>query len=40
MKKIALMLMLLTILSKIFGFFREIALSYFHGATNISVFGN
>lgn len=36
MKKTAVLLMLITILSKIFGFAREISLSYFYGATNIS----
>ncbi|NLZ49100.1 MAG: murein biosynthesis integral membrane protein MurJ, partial [Clostridiales bacterium] len=36
MKKTALLLMIITIVSKIFGFGREIALSYFYGATNIS----
>jgi putative peptidoglycan lipid II flippase len=36
MKKIALLIMVLTILSKIFGFAREITLSYLYGASNIS----
>lgn len=36
MKKTALLLMLLTIISKIMGFGREIALSYSYGASNIS----
>jgi len=36
MKKTAILLMILTIISKIFGFFREITLSYFYGASNIS----
>lgn len=36
MKKTAFFLMLLTILSKIFGFFREVTLSFFYGASNIS----
>jgi putative peptidoglycan lipid II flippase len=36
MKKTAITLMLITILSKIFGFAREITLSYFYGASNIS----
>ena len=36
MKKTAIILMIITILSKIFGFTREIALSYFYGASNIS----
>jgi len=36
MKKTAILLMLLTIFSKIFGFGRDIILSYFYGATNIS----
>ena len=36
MKKTAILLMILTILSKIMGFLREISLSYFYGATNIS----
>jgi putative peptidoglycan lipid II flippase len=36
MKKIALMLMVLTILSKLLGFIRELTLSYFYGASNIS----
>lgn len=36
MKKTVLILMLLTIISKILGFFRDITLSYFFGATIIS----
>ena len=36
MKKTAIILMIITILSKMFGFTREIALSYFYGASNIS----
>lgn len=36
MKKTAILLMVLTIMSKIMGFLREITLSYFYGATNIS----
>lgn len=36
MKKIALILMSITILSKVFGFARDIMLSYFYGASNIS----
>jgi len=36
MKKIAIILMLVTIISKILGFFRDITLSYFYGASNIS----
>lgn len=36
MKKIALILMLITIISKILGFGREIVLAYYFGATNIS----
>lgn len=36
MKKIALLLMMITIFSKIVGFGREITLSYFYGASNIS----
>ena len=36
MKKTAILLMVLTIISKIFGFTREIVLSYFYGASNIS----
>lgn len=36
MKKAALLLMILTILSKVIGFTREIALSYFYGASNVS----
>lgn len=36
MKKTALLLMIITIFSKIFGFGREITLSYFYGASNIS----
>lgn len=36
MKKTAIILMLITIISKIFGFAREITLSYFYGASSIS----
>ncbi|RKL68059.1 murein biosynthesis integral membrane protein MurJ [Salipaludibacillus neizhouensis] len=36
MKKTALILIVVTIFSKIFGFAREIILSYFYGASNIS----
>lgn len=36
MKKTAILLMILTIISKVFGFAREIVLSYFYGASNIS----
>ncbi|ERG67720.1 murein biosynthesis integral membrane protein MurJ [Exiguobacterium chiriqhucha] len=36
MRKIALILMLISIASQITGFFRELALSYFYGASNIS----
>ena len=36
MKKTAILLMILTIFSKIFGFARDIILSYFYGASNIS----
>ncbi len=36
MKKTAILLMLITILSKIFGFLRDITLSYFYGASGIS----
>lgn len=36
MKKAALILMILTIFSKVFGFAREIVLAYFYGASNIS----
>ncbi|MFZ7132599.1 MAG: murein biosynthesis integral membrane protein MurJ [Eubacteriales bacterium] len=36
MKKTALALMIITILSKLFGFFREIVLAYYYGASNIS----
>ncbi|KPU27361.1 membrane protein [Caloranaerobacter sp. TR13] len=36
MKKTAIILMILTIFSKIFGFARDITLSYFYGASNIS----
>lgn len=36
MKKTAILLMFLTIISKIIGFLREISLSYFYGATNVS----
>ncbi|MGO1368552.1 murein biosynthesis integral membrane protein MurJ [Senegalia sp. (in: firmicutes)] len=36
MKKTALVLMLLTIVSKLIGFYRDITLSYFYGASSIS----
>lgn len=36
MKRTAFIIMILTVLSKIFGFVREIVLSYFYGASNIS----
>ncbi|RKD21939.1 putative peptidoglycan lipid II flippase [Caminicella sporogenes DSM 14501] len=36
MKKTAIFLMILTIFSKIFGFTRDVTLSYFYGASNIS----
>ena len=36
MKKTAIILMLITVLSKVFGFTREITLSYFYGASGIS----
>lgn len=36
MKKTALILMIITILSKVFGFAREVILSYFYGASSIS----
>jgi len=36
MKKTAMLLMLLTIFSKTFGFMRDIILSYFYGASNMS----
>ncbi|SDN09026.1 putative peptidoglycan lipid II flippase [Fictibacillus solisalsi] len=36
MKKAALIIMLLSIFSKIFGFARDVILSYFYGASNIS----
>lgn len=36
MKKTAILLMFLTIISKIMGFAREMTLSYFYGATNVS----
>jgi len=36
MKKTALIIIVITIISKIFGFTREILLSYFYGASNIS----
>lgn len=36
MKKTAFILMLITILSKILGFGREVTLSYFYGASNVS----
>jgi len=36
MKKTAVMLMLITVVTKIIGFFREIIISYYYGASNIS----
>ncbi|WP_062199833.1 murein biosynthesis integral membrane protein MurJ [Massilibacterium senegalense] len=36
MKKTAVILMIVTIISKVFGFLRDISLSYFYGASNIS----
>jgi len=36
MKKTVIILMIITITSKLFGFFREVALSYFYGASDIS----
>lgn len=36
MKKTAFVIMLVTILSKVFGFVRDIALSYFYGASTVS----
>ena len=36
MKKTALIIMIVTIFSKVVGFGREITLSYFYGASNIS----
>lgn len=36
MKKTAILLMFLTIISKMMGFVREISLSYFYGASNVS----
>ena len=36
MKKAVLLIMLITIISKIFGFARELTLAYFYGATNVS----
>lgn len=36
MKKTALIIMLITIFSKLLGFAREISLSYFYGASNVS----
>lgn len=36
MKKTAILLMILTILSKILGFGRDVTLSYFYGASSIS----
>lgn len=36
MKKAAILIMLITIISKVFGFVRDITLSYFYGASNIS----
>lgn len=36
MKKTALLLMIITIVSKMFGFARDITLSYFYGASNIT----
>lgn len=36
MKKIALLIMIITIFSKVLGFGREVALSYFYGASSVS----
>jgi len=36
MKKTAIIIMIITIFSKVFGFFRELVLSYFYGASAIS----
>ncbi len=36
MKKTAIAIMLITIISKIFGFLRDIILSYYYGASNVS----
>ncbi len=36
MKEIAILLMLITVLSKIFGFLRDLTLSYFYGASGVS----
>src|SRR5699024_77378 len=36
MKKTAIQVMIITLISKFFGFARDIALSYFYGASNIS----
>lgn len=36
LKKTALILMFITVLSKLLGFFREIAMSYFYGASEVS----
>lgn len=36
MKKIALSIMFITIISKVFGFARDVTLSYFYGASNIT----
>lgn len=36
MKKTAVIIMLITIISKLFGFSREIVLSYFYGASNVT----
>ena len=36
MKKTALQVMIITLISKFFGFARDIVLSYFYGATNVS----
>ena len=36
MKKTALLLMVITVMSKLLGFVREISLSYFYGASNIT----
>lgn len=36
MKKTAIIIMIITVVSKVFGFFRELVLSYFYGASAIS----
>ena len=36
MKRAAFAIMIITVLSKVLGFAREVALSYFYGASNIT----